>query len=159
MLRKQLLILIILLRQCLNCCCGRCGGTFACDFGVNLSRNCLWMFRFCLVRKMCLIFIKMHNCSNFPNFPDSLGGEGTFVAKSQVFVDNIVFWIFGCRVEWMWRVARVPRGWGKFGFGGDFQELSDRPNSDAELFRWLDAAKQCCHGCILWVEDRSLCVC
>lgn len=31
----------------------------------------------------------------------------------------------------------------------DFEQLGDRPDRDAELFRGLDAAKQCCHGCIL----------
>jgi hypothetical protein len=31
----------------------------------------------------------------------------------------------------------------------DFEQLGDRPDADAELFRGLDAAKQCCHGCIL----------
>ena len=30
----------------------------------------------------------------------------------------------------------------------DFEQLGDRPDGDAELFRGLDAAKQCCHGCL-----------
>jgi hypothetical protein len=28
----------------------------------------------------------------------------------------------------------------------DFEQLGDRPDGDAELFRGLDAAKQCCHS-------------
>jgi hypothetical protein len=30
----------------------------------------------------------------------------------------------------------------------DFEELGDRPDGDAELFRGLDATKQWCHSCL-----------